>query len=70
MSPSQNGVAERKNRSIVEMAKCMLLDAGLPLKYWGEAVMTAVYLQNRLPTKATGKTPFELWNGENQTYHT
>jgi len=63
-SPSQNGVAERKNRSIIEMAKCMLLDAGLSLQYWGEAVMTAVYLQNRLPTKATDKTPFELWNGE------
>lgn len=46
------------------MAKCMLLDAGLSLQYWGEAVMTAVYLQNRLPTKATNKTPFELWNGE------
>src|SRR6218665_572036 len=45
-SPSQNGVAERKNRSIVEMVKCMLLDAGLPLKYWGEAVMTAVYLSH------------------------
>ena len=46
------------------MAKCMLLDAGLPLQYWGEAVMTAVYLQNRLPTKATNNTPFELWNEE------
>jgi transposase InsO family protein len=63
-SPSQNGVAERKNRSIVEMAKCMLLDAGLPQQYWGEAVMTAVYLQNRLPTKSTEKTPFELWHDE------
>ena len=51
-SPSQNGVAERKNRTIIEMAKCMLLDAELPQQYWGEAVMTAVYLQNGLPTKA------------------
>jgi transposase InsO family protein len=63
-SPAQNGVAERKNRSIIETVKCMLLDAGLSQQYWGEAVMTAVYLQNRLPTKATVKTPFELWHGE------
>ena len=63
-SSPQNGVAERKNRTIIEMAKCMLLDAGLSQQYWGEAVMTAVYLQNRLPTKATNKTPFELWHGE------
>ena len=63
-SPSQNGVAERKNRSIVEMSKCMLPDAGIPLNYWGEAVKTSVYLQNRLPTKATDKNLLEFWNGE------
>lgn len=37
-SPQQNGVAERKNRTLQEMATCMLLDANMPKKYWGEAV--------------------------------
>lgn len=60
-SPQQNGVAERKNRSLMKMARCMIIDAEMPNKYWGEAVMTANYLQNRLPTKATERTLYELW---------
>lgn len=44
-SPQQNGVAERKNRSLIEMATCMLVDAGLEKRYWGEAMLTATYLQ-------------------------
>uniref|UniRef100_A0AAG5DSQ9 Integrase catalytic domain-containing protein n=1 Tax=Anopheles atroparvus TaxID=41427 RepID=A0AAG5DSQ9_ANOAO len=62
-SPQSNGVAERKNRSLQEMARCMLLDAALPKRYWGEAVLTAAYLQNRLPSKSTDLTPYELWTG-------
>lgn len=41
----------------------MLLDAGLPKRFWGEAVSTAAYLQNRLPSRSINKTPYELWNG-------
>lgn len=63
-SPQQNGVAERKNRSLMEMSRCMLIDANLEKKYWGEAVVTANFLQNRLPTKATKKTHFELWHSK------
>lgn len=62
-SPQQNGVAERRNRYLQEMAICMLTDAGLEKLYWGEAVMTAAYLQNRLPSRVVAKTPFELWTG-------
>ncbi|KAM2147901.1 hypothetical protein EV1_003836 [Malus domestica] len=59
-TPQQNGVAERKNRTIVEMAKAMLHDKGIPQYLWGEAVNTAVYLMNRHPTVAVeDKTPFE-----------
>lgn len=63
-TPEQNGVAERKNRSLVEMAKCMLLDAEMDKKYWAEAINTANYLYNRLPTKACIKTPYELWTNK------
>lgn len=63
-SPQQNGVAERKNRTIMEMARCLLHDKGLPKKFWAEAANTAVFLQNRLPTKALQRrTPFEAWYG-------
>lgn len=43
-APEQNDTAERKNRSLLETAKCLLIDAGLPNKYWGKAVSTANYL--------------------------
>uniref|UniRef100_A0A5S6Q1M4 Integrase catalytic domain-containing protein n=1 Tax=Trichuris muris TaxID=70415 RepID=A0A5S6Q1M4_TRIMR len=63
-TPQQNGVAERKNRTLVEMAKSMLVDAKLPERFWGEAICTAAYLQNRLPNRSAEKTPFELWTGK------
>lgn len=62
-TPQQNGVAERKNRSLTESAKCMLLDAGLNNRFWGEAILTAAYLQNRLPSRSINKTPVELFTG-------
>ena len=43
----------------------MLHAAGLPYKFWGDAVLTAVYLRNRLPTRAlNGVTPYEAWRGD------
>lgn len=62
-SPQQNGIAERKNRSLVEMARCMLIDAGMHKRYWAEAINTANYIQNILPSRAIEKTPFEIWKG-------
>ena len=50
-TPQQNGVAERLNRTLVEMARSMLLNSKLPKKFWGEAISTAVYLKNRAPVK-------------------
>ena len=48
----------------MEMARSLLKSMNVPGKYWGEAVRHAVYLLNRLPTKAMGeRTPFEAWNG-------
>jgi hypothetical protein len=61
---NQNGVSERKIRTVVERARTMLLEARLPERFWADAVATAVYILNRSPTKAlTGKTPFEAWSG-------
>jgi len=63
-TPQQNGVSERRNRSVMEMARCMLHEKELPKTFWAEAANTTVFLQNRLPTKALkDKTPFEAWYG-------
>ncbi|KAH9681844.1 hypothetical protein KPL71_027113 [Citrus sinensis] len=63
-SPQQNGVAERKNRTILDMARSMLKSKRLPKEFWAEAVACAVYLSNRSPTRSVwGKTPQEAWSG-------
>jgi len=54
-TPQQNGVSERKNRSIMEMTRCMLHEKELPKKLWAEAANTSMYLLNRMPTRALQK---------------
>uniref|UniRef100_A0AAV1UYL3 Uncharacterized protein n=1 Tax=Peronospora matthiolae TaxID=2874970 RepID=A0AAV1UYL3_9STRA len=65
-TPQLNGVAERMNRTLVECARCMMEHAGLSKEYWGEAVVTATFLQNRCPTRATSqdKSPHQIWTGK------
>lgn len=64
-TPEQNGVSERYNRTVCESARAMIIDAQLPKSFWAEAVSTAVYVRNRLPTTShqLPSTPYELWNG-------
>ncbi|GJX33704.1 putative ribonuclease H-like domain-containing protein [Tanacetum coccineum] len=63
-TPQQNGVAERKNKTLIEAARTMLADSKLPTTFWAEAVNTACYVQNRvLVIKPHNKTPYELFNG-------
>ncbi|GJR67891.1 putative ribonuclease H-like domain-containing protein [Tanacetum coccineum] len=63
-TPQQNGVAERKNRTLIKAARIMLADSKLPTTFWAEAVNTACYVQNRvLVTKPHNKTPYELFLG-------
>ena len=60
-SPEQNGVAERRNRTLMEMKRSMMSRSNLPEYLWGEAIKTATYILNRVPSKSVPKTPFELW---------
>lgn len=63
-SPKQNGVEERKNRTIVQMARSLMEARGVPKQFWEEAVATTVYILNISPTKADlNQTPFEAWKG-------
>ncbi|GJZ34665.1 zinc finger, CCHC-type containing protein [Tanacetum coccineum] len=59
-TPQQNGVAERKNRALKEMVNSMLSYSGLSEGFWGEAMLTACYLLNRVPNKRNKTTPYEL----------
>ncbi|GJR41599.1 putative ribonuclease H-like domain-containing protein [Tanacetum coccineum] len=68
-TPQQNGVAERKNRTLIEAARTMLADSFLPNTFWAEAVSTACYVLNRvLVTKPHNKTPYELVTGKGPTW--
>ncbi|KAM1224599.1 hypothetical protein COP2_044628 [Malus domestica] len=63
-TPQQNGVVERKNRTVIEMAKSMLHEKRMPYFPWAKAVHTSVYILNRCPTKALNNiTPFEAYSG-------
>nr|GEY89637.1 hypothetical protein [Tanacetum cinerariifolium] len=63
-TPQQNGIAERKNRTLIEAARTLLADSLLPFPFWTKAVNTACYVQNRvLVTKPHNKKPYELLHG-------
>jgi transposase InsO family protein len=66
----QNGVVERRNQTIMGMARSMLKAMDLSGWFWGEAVATAVYILNRSPTQSLdGQTPYEVWHGTKPSVH-
>ncbi|KAK0580852.1 hypothetical protein LWI29_007090 [Acer saccharum] len=62
-TPQQNGVAERRNRTLLDMVRSMLSYSTLPISFWGYALQTAIYILNDVPSKSIPKTPHELWTG-------
>ncbi|GJU97652.1 putative ribonuclease H-like domain-containing protein [Tanacetum coccineum] len=67
-TPQKNGVAERRNRTLIEAARTMLADSKLPTTFWAKVVNTACYVQNMvLVVKPYNKTPYELFGGRTPT---
>ncbi|GAU28641.1 hypothetical protein TSUD_159220 [Trifolium subterraneum] len=62
-TPQHNGMAERKNRTLLDMARSMIMQKSLPYKFWGEAVTTVAYILNKYPSKKLKVVPDEAWCG-------
>ena len=65
-TPQQNGVAERMNRTLLDLVRSMLHHHGIEKRFWAEALATAVYVRNRVTSRALGNnvTPHHLWHGQ------
>ena len=68
--PQQNGRVERKHRHVLEIARALRFQAGLPLSFWGDCVMTVAYIINGLPSLVLGnKEPYEILFNEVPLYN-
>ena len=62
-TPQQNGIAERRNRTLLEMVRSMMSYSTLPIFFWGYALKTTMHILNLVPSKSVPNTPKELWSG-------
>ncbi len=63
-TPQQNGVSERRNRTLLDMVRSMMSYSSLPDSFWGYALETAAYILNQVPSKTVPGTPYERWSGK------
>ncbi|GJX48062.1 retrotransposon protein, putative, ty1-copia subclass [Tanacetum coccineum] len=63
-TPQNNGVSERRNRTLLDMVRSMMSQTTLPKSFWDYALETAARILNMVPTKKVDKTPYEVWHGQ------
>ncbi|RVW55235.1 Retrovirus-related Pol polyprotein from transposon TNT 1-94 [Vitis vinifera] len=64
-TPQQNGIAERKNRHLLEVARSLMFSMNVPKLFWGQAVLTTAYLINRMPSRGENSTQeYQFWDLE------
>ncbi|GKE19249.1 zinc finger, CCHC-type containing protein [Tanacetum coccineum] len=63
-TPQQNGVLERRNRTLLDMVRSMMSQKTLPKSFWDYALETAARILNMVPTKKVEKTPYKVWHGQ------
>ena len=69
-TPEQNGRVERRHRNILEMARSLKLQAGLPSRFWGDCILAATHITNRLPTPTLeNKSPYEVLYSSKPDYN-
>ena len=59
-TPQQNGIVEMRNKTL--LTRSMMVQANLPISFWGDALLTAAYILNRVPSQYVSSTPYELWH--------
>ena len=59
-TPEQHGVAERRNRTLIDMVRSMMINSTLPEFLWGEALKSPIHILNHVPSRVVPKTPYEL----------
>uniref|UniRef100_M1DVJ7 Retrotransposon protein, Ty1-copia subclass n=1 Tax=Solanum tuberosum TaxID=4113 RepID=M1DVJ7_SOLTU len=62
-TPQQNGVAERRNKTLLDMTRSKMAQTNLSISFWGDALLTAAYILNKVSSKSVSSTPYELWTG-------
>ena len=62
-TPQKNGVAEIRNKTLLDMVRSMMAQEKFPISFWGDALMIAVYILNRVSSKFVPSTPYEVWKG-------
>lgn len=63
----QNGFAERKNHTLLDMIKSMMVQTNLLISFWEDALLSTAYL-TKYPQKSIHSTPYKLWNGKKPNF--